>query len=116
MGGAVVPSRVAHCDPWEVVPVGRSITAVPDLAAGLSVEWQQRGSCRSADTALFFPPSNRFEHKPDREVREARAKRICHGCPVRVECLEWALTMREPHGVWGGRSESERKQMILRRM
>jgi len=95
--------------------VGRSITAVSDLAADLSVEWQQHGSCKQADGTLFFPPSNRFEHKPDREAREARAKRICGGCPVREDCLEWALTTREPHGVWGGRSESERKQMILAR-
>ena len=93
--------------------MGRSITAVPDLAADLSVEWQQYGACKQADGALFFPPSTHFEHKPDREAREGRAKRICAGCPVRSECLEWALRTREPHGVWGGRSESERKQMIL---
>lgn len=93
--------------------MARSIMAVPDLAAGLSVEWQEHGSCKQADGALFYPPSNRFEHKPDRQAREAQAKRICAGCPVRAECLEWALTTREPHGVWGGASESERRNMIL---
>ncbi len=61
---------------------------------------------------MFFPPAH-FERKPEREAREARAKTICARCPVREECLSWALAIREPHGVWGGRSESERKQLLL---
>ena len=81
------------------------------MEAPLSTEWQQRGSCRATDSEVFFPPAH-FEHKPEREVREAAAKAICVGCPVRVDCLTWALAVREPHGVWGGASEGERKQML----
>ncbi len=81
------------------------------LATALSREWQQYGLCRAGDSAVFFPPAH-FEHKPEREAREAKAKAICARCPVRVTCLEWALATREPHGVWGGRSEIERKQML----
>jgi WhiB family transcriptional regulator, redox-sensing transcriptional regulator len=74
-------------------------------------EWQQRGACRTLDSEVFFPPSS-FEPKADRQAREAKAKAVCGSCPVRVECLEWALAVREPHGVWGGCSEQERKQIL----
>jgi WhiB family transcriptional regulator, redox-sensing transcriptional regulator len=85
---------------------------LPQLSAALSTGWQQHGLCRACDSAVFFPPAH-FEHKPEREAREAKAKAICMRCPVRAECLEWALSVREPHGVWGGHSESERKQILL---
>ncbi|CAN5687334.1 MAG: WhiB family transcriptional regulator [Actinomycetota bacterium] len=77
-----------------------------------STEWQRQGLCRAGDSSVFFPPGH-FEHKPEREDREARAKTICARCPVRQECLAWALATREPHGVWGGCSESERRQLLL---
>lgn len=79
-----------------------------------SREWMDRGSCRHADGELFFPP---FEVEPTaaRIRREANAKAVCAGCPVQVECLEWALTADEMYGVWGGYSESERRELRLRR-
>lgn len=84
------------------------------LQSGPSTEWQQHGLCRATDAAVFFPPVH-FEHKPEREARESKAKAICARCPVKVQCLDWALTTREPHGVWGGCSEGERKQILLSR-
>lgn len=91
--------------------VGRSMAALPQLATSLSTAWQQEGRCRSVDATVFFPPMT-FEHKPDREAREAEAKAVCAECPVQVECLDFALAVREPHGVWGGASELERKEML----
>ena len=88
------------------------MAAVAQLETTLSTEWQHRGLCRATDSDIFFPPAH-FEHKPEREIREAKAKAVCAGCPVRLECLTWALSVREPHGVWGGASEGERKQMLL---
>ena len=88
------------------------MAAVAHLDGASATDWQHRGLCRASDSTVFFPPAH-FEHKPEREAREAKAKAICAGCPVRGQCLEWALAVREPHGVWGGRSESERKQMLL---
>lgn len=87
----------------------------PLLPASPSTSWQAQGLCRAVDSSVFFPPPQ-FEHKPEREAREKRAKAICGECPVRTECLDWALTTREPHGVWGGYAESERKQMLVSRM
>ena len=63
--------------------------------------WQAKAACRGPHTALFFPPSH-FERKDDKEFREAQAKAICATCPVRRPCLDYALRIREPHGIWGG--------------
>ena len=41
-------------------------------------------------------------------ARVAEAKAICAGCPVRRECLAFALRTRQVHGVWGGLSEQQR--------
>ncbi|HWB70578.1 MAG TPA: WhiB family transcriptional regulator [Egibacteraceae bacterium] len=87
---------------------------MPQLDAAPSTAWQEDGLCRTADASVFFPPAH-FEHKPEREEREAKAKAICGRCPVRARCLAWALAVREPHGVWGGHSERERRQILLGR-
>ncbi len=49
-----------------------------------------------------------------RRARDARvdAKGICLGCPVQRECLEFALRVHEPHGIWGGLTESERRHLL----
>jgi hypothetical protein len=44
-----------------------------------------------------------------------QAQKVCASCPVRVECLEYALTHRIEHGVWGGASERERRRILRRR-
>ena len=76
--------------------------------------WQYRAACRGEDAEMFFAP-NYFERKEEKEAREAQAKDICARCPVREECLEYALRNREPHGIWGGLNESERKSLIRSR-
>ena len=75
--------------------------------------WQVRASCRGPQAAIFFPPSH-FERKEDKEARERRAKAICQSCPVRKPCLEYALTIKEPHGIWGGLNEMERKLLLAK--
>ena len=73
--------------------------------------WKLRAACRGPESALFFPPTVP-ERKEDRDAREQRAKAICAMCPVREECLEYALEIREPHGIWGGLTEVERRLLI----
>lgn len=72
--------------------------------------WQLRASCRGPNNSLFFPPSQ-AERKEDKDAREERAKAICRTCPVREPCLEYALRIREAHGIWGGLNEIERKSL-----
>ena len=75
--------------------------------------WQVKASCRGPQAAIFFPPSH-FERKDEKEARENRAKEICATCPVRKPCLEYALGIKEPHGIWGGLNEAERKRVLTR--
>lgn len=73
--------------------------------------WQLRAACRGPQAGVFFPPPH-FERKDDKLERETRAKAICATCSVREPCLEYALSIREPHGIWGGLNENERKQLL----
>ena len=59
--------------------------------------WMRQANCVDADPALFFP---------ERGEPSAPAKAICLACPVRVECLNYALSINERHGIWGGTSEN----------
>ena len=76
--------------------------------------WQAKAACRGPHATAFFPPSH-AERKDEKAAREARAKSICKECRVRTECLDYAITIREPHGIWGGLNEVERKMLMERR-
>ena len=78
------------------------------------IDWQTRAACRGSDANLFFAPSQ-TETKEEREARETQAKSVCARCPVREQCLTFALSTREPHGIWGGLNEIERRRMLERR-
>ncbi len=73
-------------------------------------EWQFDGSCREADPRLFFHPDG--ERGPARRKRDAAATAICATCPVIQSCRHHALTVREPHGVWGGLTEDDREEIF----
>ena len=78
-------------------------------------DWQVKAACRGPQgTAVFFPPSN-FERKDEKEDRESKAKAICRGCPVNKPCLEYAISIKELHGIWGGTNEAERKALLASR-
>jgi WhiB family redox-sensing transcriptional regulator len=82
-----------------------STTAADHLA-----EWWSRAACQSADPELFFPIS----HSGPGSAQIMRAKAICAQCAVQHECLRYALAADPMHGVWGGRSEEERRLMRRR--
>ena len=95
--------------------VDRQVRTVagPDLALvdlsvpGLFVEdeeesWQDRALCAQTDPEAFFPEKGG-------STREA--KKICTGCEVKAECLEYALANDERFGIWGGLSERERRRI-----
>ncbi len=73
--------------------------------------WQLKAACRGPNASVFFPPAH-FERKDEKEEREARAKAICAACSVRKPCLDYSLRIKEPHGIWGGLNEVERKQVL----
>ena len=80
----------------------------------LAEVWQDRAACKGPQAVVFFPPTH-SERKEEKLAREAKAKAICKNCVVRAECLEYAIAIREPHGIWGGLNETERKQVVERR-
>ena len=65
-------------------------------------DWQERALCAQTDPEAFFPEKGG-------STREA--KRICSGCEVRAECLDYALAHDERFGIWGGLSERERRRL-----
>jgi WhiB family redox-sensing transcriptional regulator len=68
--------------------------------------WMHHGNCRAEAPARFFPSDG---------VGVDAARRICATCPVKAECLEYALVHRIDHGVWGGTSERERRRILKTR-
>lgn len=73
--------------------------------------WHVKASCRGPQADVFFPPPH-VERKEERQEREGAAKAICDRCPVRRPCLDYAIRIREPHGIWGGLNELERKHLL----
>jgi WhiB family transcriptional regulator, redox-sensing transcriptional regulator len=67
-----------------------------------TIGWQDRALCAQTDPEAFFPEKGG-------STREA--KRVCRGCEVRAECLEYALENDERFGIWGGLSERERRRL-----
>lgn len=65
--------------------------------------WLQLANCRGVDPDLFY--GDRWGNPND----AAHAKAVCNGCVVREDCLSYALTQPEIHGIWGGLSPVERR-------
>ena len=72
----------------------------------MDLTWKLAGACRYSSTDMFYPASD-----TDADV----AKAVCNACPVQEPCLEYALTVREPEGVWGGHTFAERRSILRRR-
>jgi WhiB family transcriptional regulator, redox-sensing transcriptional regulator len=74
----------------------------PEPLPATTDQWQDRALCAQTDPEAFFPEKGG-------STREA--KKICLGCEVRNECLEYALAHDERFGIWGGLSERERRRL-----
>lgn len=65
-------------------------------------DWRTRKACSLEDADLFFSTA---------AAQTEMAKAVCATCPVRLQCLQWALESGQNSGVWGGLSEDERRLM-----
>ena len=65
-------------------------------------KWTARAACIGTDTEIFYPVT------PD---EEAEALSICATCPVRAQCLDYAVRNREPYGIWGGTTPDQRRRI-----
>jgi WhiB family redox-sensing transcriptional regulator len=69
------------------------------------LSWQRDALCAQTDPEAFFP---------EKGGSTRDAKRICAGCDVRAQCLEFALANDQRFGIWGGLSERERRKLKKR--
>jgi hypothetical protein len=97
--------------------------------------WQERARCRTIDLAsvplidtvieaddesqieVFIPEilnhiTDVFYVEDWEEEKVERAKGYCEACPVRAECLDFAIGMREREGIWGGTTGNERRSLL----
>ena len=70
--------------------------------ARFAARWRELAACRGTDLEVFFP---------ERGESAGPARRVCAACPVRQPCLDYAITNRITHGIWGGMTERERRPL-----
>ena len=87
---------------WGDSAMGALLSLLDEVADASGPGWQDRALCAQTDPEAFFPEKGG-------STREA--KRVCRGCEVRAECLEYALEHDERFGIWGGLSERERRRL-----
>ena len=75
---------------------------IDDAPLPMPMRWQVEAACRGVDPDLFYPAQGESA---------AEAKAVCRECPVTAECLDYALETRQRFGIWGGKSESERRPL-----
>jgi len=86
-----------------MLTIDQNVASEPRGDAG----WVDRALCSQLDPELWFP-------EPWED--DAPAKAVCGRCPVRAACLAYALAANEQHGVWGGFSTEERREIQRRRL
>jgi WhiB family redox-sensing transcriptional regulator len=88
------PATDSWSEPWKSAP------------AESDESWRLSALCGETDPEAFFP---------EKGGSTRDAKRVCTGCDVRAECLEFALNNDERFGIWGGLSERERRRLRMQR-
>lgn len=74
------------------------------------MSWRARAACGDEDYELFFPVGSSGPALKQIEL----AKQVCGRCDVIDICLKWAMETGQDAGVWGGRSEDERRALKRR--
>lgn len=97
--------RAGVPDNWFVDPVELGVPGVRQTAPEDPLAWQEDALCAQTDPEAFFP---------EKGGSTRDAKKICESCPVRAQCLEYALMNDERFGIWGGLSERERRKLRRR--
>ena len=75
---------------------------IPATPARFAARWQERAACRGARIEVFFP---------GRGETAGPARQVCARCPVRRQCLEFAVSNRMVSGIWGGLTGPERRAL-----
>ena len=86
-------------------PAPQADSVWPAPAPATDEQWRLDALCAETDPEAFFP---------EKGGSTRDAKRVCFGCPVRAQCLEFSLSNDERFGIWGGLSERERRRLRRR--
>ncbi len=98
----------AHCQVTGRAPAfGTPVSHSHRRPNAQDLDWQLHARCRGLPTEMFFPSDG--ERGQLRAAREERAKKVCRSCPVKRECLRYALSSVEAWGVWGATTPRERQ-------
>ncbi|AIC47915.1 WhiB family transcriptional regulator [Rhodoluna lacicola] len=90
---------------WSIDPIRLGVAGAYSDSETDPLSWQADALCSQTDPEAFFP---------EKGGSTRDAKRICSGCEVKAECLEYALENDERFGIWGGLSERERRKLKKR--
>ncbi len=88
-------------------------TFPPTLASLLPGEWVRFAVCAQTDPEVWFPPPGGLPHE------DRAALQICARCPVRLDCLDFAMraegdTRVDRYGIWGGLTARQRYSLARR--
>ena len=103
--GVHMDSRNRVPDNWFADPILLGIAGAYSDPDTDPLAWQADALCAQTDPEAFFP---------EKGGSTRDAKRICSGCEVKAQCLEYALQNDERFGIWGGLSERERRKLKKR--
>jgi len=84
------------------VTAARPRPRIPASPARFAARWRERAACRGARIEVFFP---------GRGETAGPARQVCARCPVRQQCLEFAVSNRIVYGIWGGLTGPERRAL-----
>lgn len=73
-------------------------------------DWQSQGLCREEDKAYLFIEYIDGTSTLSKTQQYEKMRAICDQCPVKADCLSYAV-VHEAIGFWGGTSESERRKI-----
>jgi WhiB family redox-sensing transcriptional regulator len=71
--------------------------------------WMSNAACKGNTEGDWFP------EQPGRTPAIKLAMDICNRCPVKIECLEYAMIQPNLHGIWGGLSARKRGALRAKR-
>jgi WhiB family redox-sensing transcriptional regulator len=103
--GIAMESRNRVPDNWFVDPIRLGVAGAYSDSENEPLSWQADALCAQTDPEAFFP---------EKGGSTRDAKRICTGCEVKAQCLDYALKNDERFGIWGGLSERERRKLKKR--
>lgn len=80
-------------------------------------DWLDQARCAGRPLEVFFPTASAKETK-NRAGTWTRARAVCNLCPVRAECLAWAMKLETSDnlrfGMYGGLTPKQRRRLHAR--